>query len=93
MHHPAHPGLTQEEEDFTGAIDDAGRLSDEDEEFLTLEDKEPEPSGSDTDELRRMHAMVAPCAANATPEETCQALEEVQNALLELRGKYCAMEM
>ncbi|KAI6011649.1 hypothetical protein EDC04DRAFT_2905356 [Pisolithus marmoratus] len=73
MCHPAHPGLTQEEEDFTGAIDDAGRLSDEDLEFLMLEDEEPE--------------------ANATPEETHQALEEVQNAPLELRGKYCAMEM
>ncbi|KAI6003352.1 hypothetical protein EDC04DRAFT_2908324 [Pisolithus marmoratus] len=84
MHHPAHPGLAQEEEDFTGAIDDAGRLSDEDSEFSMLEDEEPEPSGGDADELRRMHAMVAPHAANATPEETCQALEEVQNALLEL---------
>ncbi|KAI6026052.1 hypothetical protein EDC04DRAFT_2606150 [Pisolithus marmoratus] len=84
MHHPAHPGLAQEEEDFTGAIDDAGRLSDEDSEFLMLEDEEPEPSGSDTDKLRQMHAMVAPHAANATPEEIGQALEEVQNALLEL---------
>ncbi|KAI6016497.1 hypothetical protein EDC04DRAFT_2946677 [Pisolithus marmoratus] len=84
MHHPAHPGLAQEEEDFTGAIDDAGRLSDEDSEFSTLEDEEPEPSGSDADELRQMCVMVAPHAANATPEETCQVLEEMQNALLEL---------
>ncbi|KAI5987000.1 hypothetical protein EDC04DRAFT_2614949 [Pisolithus marmoratus] len=61
MCHPAHPGLAQDEEDFTGAIDDAGRLSNEDSEFSMLEDKEPEPPGSDTDELRHWKRCKMPC--------------------------------
>ncbi|KAI6168762.1 hypothetical protein EDD17DRAFT_1750352 [Pisolithus thermaeus] len=68
MHHPVLPGLAEGEEDFTAAMNDAGRLSDERSEFSTSEEE-------------------------LVPSETCQALEEVQNALLELQGKYRAMEM
>ncbi|KAI5982865.1 hypothetical protein EDD15DRAFT_2377080 [Pisolithus albus] len=92
MRHPVRPGLADGEEDFTAAMNDAERSSDERSE-PSMSEEELSQLGEDPDELRRMRAMIAPHATNATPEETRQALEEVQNALLELRGKYRAMEM
>ncbi|KAF9230169.1 hypothetical protein BU15DRAFT_83960 [Melanogaster broomeanus] len=81
------------DEDFTSAVRNVDDTSDDDDKSSrSSKTSDSEESSSESDEdLRRIRAAVVPHAANATPGELRQALEQNQKLLLEMREKQCAL--